>query len=187
MKPLIAAFILLFVLTGAIGAVSKRLARGVPAPAREKKSGMFLGLAHIAAMISGALFPWLGLGALPVGEGFAWAAMAAMLAAFAFQCWAMFTLGPLFTLTLQAEPQQEVVARGPYRLVRHPGYLAQIVFFAAFALACRNALTLAAVLLSDALAYGYRIHVEEQFLREALDGRYQAYAARRARLIPGLW
>ncbi|MBS2029266.1 MAG: isoprenylcysteine carboxylmethyltransferase family protein [Deltaproteobacteria bacterium] len=187
MSPLLAAFCLLFVLTGVIGVVSKRLAGGAPAPAREKRSGMLLGLAHTAAMLSGALFPWAGMGALPLSEGFAWAAVGAMLVAFAFQLWAMFTLGSLFTLTLQASPGQEVVARGPYRVVRHPGYLAQILFFVAFALACRNVLTLAVVLITDAIAYAYRIQVEERFLREALATRYEAYAAGRARLIPGLW
>lgn len=187
MSPHVTAFVLLLVLTGAIGLVSKRLAGGAAPPPREKKSGMFLGFAHTAALLAGAVFPWLGIGALPASERFAWMAVAGMVLAFAFQLWAMVTLGSLFTLTLQASPGQEVVARGPYRLLRHPGYLAQILFFVAFALACRNVLTVAVVLVTDALAYAYRIRIEERFMREALEARYEAYAAGRARLIPGVW
>jgi protein-S-isoprenylcysteine O-methyltransferase Ste14 len=181
----VVAFVMLFVVTGAIGAVARRLA-GASEPAREKRSGVFLGLAHTAAMASGAIFPLLGIGDVSIGP-WAWVAVAGMLAAFAFQLWAMFTLGPLFTLTLQAAAEQDLVAHGPYRVVRHPGYLAQILFFVAFAVACQNVVTVIVVVLADAAAYAYRIRVEERFLREALGARYAAYAARRARLVPCIW
>jgi protein-S-isoprenylcysteine O-methyltransferase len=186
MTPRTAAFVVLFALTGAIGGLSKRLgaARG---PARERRSGMVLGLAHTASLLAGVASAWTDVGALAVGEGFAWAAVGGMGAAFAVQVWAMRTLGPLFTMTLDARADQAVVQRGPYRLVRHPGYLAQILFWIAFALACRNAGVLAVVLVSDAVAYGYRIRVVESLLHAALGARYADYAARRARLVPGVW
>ena len=72
-------------------------------------------------------------------------------------------------------------------VVRHPGYLAQIMIWLAFAAACRNAVVIAVVLVADAIGYGLRIQTEEKMLRAAVGERYGSYADRRARLIPGLW
>ncbi len=75
-----------------------------------------------------------------------------------------------------------VVARGPYRVVRHPLYAAGALFLAGFSLAFSPvALGLTAVIL---VVWGLKAQVEERFLLRELPG-YAAYAARtRHRLVP---
>ncbi len=148
---------------------------------------MILGVVHTTSMIAGGLFPWLDVGALPLPPAFAWGAIAVMVAGFGLQTWSMLTLGPLFTLTLKTQDEHSIIERGPYRFVRHPGYLAQILFWLAFAAASRNALTLFVVATGVVVGYGYRMRSEERMLTRELGDRYLDYARRTPRLIPGLW
>jgi protein-S-isoprenylcysteine O-methyltransferase len=188
MAPLIVALVLLVVLTAIIVVAQRR--GGVARSASrvdDRHSSMVLGLAHTAILVAAALFPALGVGALAVGPAFAWTAVGLMVAAFLLQLWAVRTLGPLFHFTLSSDAAQPIVERGPYRLVRHPGYLAQIVFFLAFAAATRNGWTLVVVAAALAVGYGYRIRTEERLLARTLGDRWRDYARRRARLVPGLF
>jgi protein-S-isoprenylcysteine O-methyltransferase Ste14 len=185
MAPLVVAFALLLVLAGVI---SKRGRTQVPrSDERDPKSSIYLGLCPAAILIAAALFSCLHWGALSVGEWVAWAAVGVMLAALALQLWSMRSLGEHFTFTLGAHEEQPVIERGPYRVVRHPGYLAQILFFLAFGAVTRNGIALAVVAAALALGYGYRIHVEELLLRRTLGARYQDYAERTARLLPWIF
>jgi len=78
-----------------------------------------------------------------------------------------------------------LATRGPYRLVRHPIYLAYFVADVGYNLQEWNAGTVAMVL-AGWIAVLYRIHAEERVL--AGDPGWPAYSARvRYRLVPGLW
>jgi protein-S-isoprenylcysteine O-methyltransferase Ste14 len=70
-------------------------------------------------------------------------ALAVFAAALAFQMWAMIT-NPFFSpvTRIQAERGHHVVTRGPYRFLRHPGYLAMLVATPASALAIGSWLAL---------------------------------------------
>ncbi|HEX4620597.1 MAG TPA: isoprenylcysteine carboxylmethyltransferase family protein [Myxococcaceae bacterium] len=117
----------------------------------------------------------LAVGALLAAGGFAIAAAAQ-------------AQNPFFEVTarLQTERAQRVVEAGPYRRVRHPGYLGLALWGTGAALLLRSTVALA---LSGVLA-GWivlRTALEDRMLRRSLAG-YDAYAQRvRARLIPGLW
>ncbi len=87
---------------------------------------------------------------------------------------------------LQPERGQTVCAEGPYRLVRHPGYLATL-------LACLGVPVLLGTLwaLIPAAIAGAAIVVrtalEDRMMRDHLDG-YETYTrAVGARLVPGFW
>jgi protein-S-isoprenylcysteine O-methyltransferase len=110
-----------------------------------------------------------------------------MTAALALRVWAARVLGRFYTRTLRVAGDQQVVDTGPYRLVRHPGYLADIALWAGFGLAAQS--WPAAGLLSALMAAVYlrRINAEEAMLAEALGEPYRAYMARTARLLPGLY
>ena len=74
---------------------------------------------------------------------------------------------------------------GPYRLVRHPMYLAYVVADIGYNLQEWNVGTVLMVL-AGWLSILYRIRAEEQVL--ARDPHWPAYAALvRSRLVPGLW
>jgi protein-S-isoprenylcysteine O-methyltransferase Ste14 len=79
-----------------------------------------------------------------------------------------------------------VVDSGPYRFVRHPGYLGSMLhmFGTALALGSWWALNVAGVV---SLVLALRTALEDRTLRRELDG-YADYAGRvRFRLVPGLW
>lgn len=86
----------------------------------------------------------------------------------------------------QKDRGHTTVREGPYRVVRHPGYVAMILQFLAIPLALGS---LWAVLpaLGAAAAYVLRTAREDRFLLETLPG-YAAYARTVPfRLIPGIW
>jgi protein-S-isoprenylcysteine O-methyltransferase Ste14 len=78
-----------------------------------------------------------------------------------------------------------LVTNGPYRLVRHPMYLAYVVADIGYNLQEWNVGTVSMVI-AGWLSIVYRIRAEERVLSG--DPGWAAYAARvRSRLVPGLW
>jgi protein-S-isoprenylcysteine O-methyltransferase Ste14 len=90
-------------------------------------------------------------------------------------------LGPLVAPT---EPAA-LVQRGPYRVIRHPMYLAEMALAVGAPLVLGATATLALSAAFIALVI-HRIGVEERSLAERLH-HYEAYAARTARLIPHVY
>jgi len=87
---------------------------------------------------------------------------------------------------IQDDRGQTVVTGGPYRFVRHPGYVGGIVMTVAAALVLGSAWALIPGVLGGLLLV-LRTVLEDRTLLRELDG-YQEYAARvRYRLLPGIW
>lgn len=87
---------------------------------------------------------------------------------------------------IQKERGHTPISDGPYRYVRHPGYLGQMIFSLASAPALGSLWALIPGGLF-ALLLAIRTALEDRMLREELEG-YEAYAQRvRYRLIPGIW
>jgi len=87
---------------------------------------------------------------------------------------------------LQEDRGHRIVTLGPYRLVRHPGYLGMVISVPASGLALGSWWALVPAL-GYALIILRRAAIEDQFLRRHLSG-YDSYAdAVRYRLLPGLW
>jgi len=97
------------------------------------------------------------------------------------------TLGRFFTAHVTILPDHELIQRGLYRYIRHPGYLGILLFFLGWPLLVGNWVGLFALWLPALLAYLYRIRVEEAALSEAFGALYRDYERRTARLIPFLY
>jgi protein-S-isoprenylcysteine O-methyltransferase Ste14 len=113
--------------------------------------------------------------------------LAVMVAAILLLGWAM-GQNPHFeaTVRIQRDQGHRVIDSGPYRIVRHPGYVAGILLLFGMALTLRSAWALVPALLG-ALGLVVRTSLEDKFLLAHLEG-YRAYADRtRSRLIPGVW
>ncbi len=130
-----------------------------------------------------ALSAW-GIGATSITLVVAWIGIVIMLLGIALRVWANQTLGRFFTRTLRVTAEQRVVRDGPYRLVRHPGYLGDILLWIGAALATLNWLVVVILTVTAVLAYSYRIRVEEAMLQEALGDTYRAYMRHTWRLVP---
>jgi protein-S-isoprenylcysteine O-methyltransferase Ste14 len=106
---------------------------------------------------------------------------------FAFFSWAMIS-NAYFTavVRIQAERGQTICTTGPYRFVRHPGYVGAIIQSLATPLLLGSLWALipggvAAILMVT------RTALEDQTLHQELDG-YRDYAQQvRYRLLPGIW
>jgi protein-S-isoprenylcysteine O-methyltransferase Ste14 len=95
-------------------------------------------------------------------------------------------LGASFTYDVRVQTSQVVVERGAYRYVRHPSYAAGMLLFGGIGLALTNWLSLLAAIVPPALAYAYRISVEERALVATLGPAYADYMRRTRRMIPFL-
>jgi protein-S-isoprenylcysteine O-methyltransferase Ste14 len=87
---------------------------------------------------------------------------------------------------IQTDRGHMVVSNGPYRSIRHPGYLGGIVTWLAAPLALGS---LWALIPAGAVvvAYVIRTALEDRTLQAELDG-YKEYARQtRYRLVPGVW
>lgn len=107
-----------------------------------------------------------------------------MLLAIALRTWAAAALGRFYTRTLRTAPDQQVVRIGPYRFVRHPGYLADLTMWVGFGLSTRDWLPAALWGGVMSLVYQRRMNAEEAMLRQELGQAYVDYAATTPRLIP---
>ncbi len=87
---------------------------------------------------------------------------------------------------IQSDRGQTVVTGGPYRFVRHPGYVGGIVMTVAAALVLGSVWALIPGVLGG-LLLAIRTILEDRTLQRELDG-YREYASRvRYRLLPGIW
>lgn len=110
-----------------------------------------------------------------------------MLAGVAFRWWAIVILGRFFTFDVAVQSGQSVVETGPYRYIRHPSYTGALMTQVGIGLALGNWAGLIALLACMAIAYAYRISVEEAALVAALGEPYRQYMRRTRRIIPFLF
>ncbi len=90
------------------------------------------------------------------------------------------------TVRIQEERGHTVASGGPYRYVRHPGYVSGILFDVATPLILGSLWALIPTALTIC-AFVVRTALEDKTLREELDG-YDEYARQtRYRLLPGVW
>ncbi|MGZ4892354.1 MAG: methyltransferase family protein, partial [Halobacteriota archaeon] len=99
----------------------------------------------------------------------------------------IFVLGRFFSSAVRTTRNQTVVDTGPYRYVRHPSYTGAPVIWIGLGLAFQSWGAVLALVLIFAIAFGYRIRVEEQVLISQLGEAYIVHSQRKKRLIPCLF
>ncbi len=147
----------------------------------DQNSTMYIGVAYFVSVLSllaSWLLNWLHVGALPV-----WVGVAVALIGLLFRWWANRVLGAFYTRTLKVTENQFIVRAGPYRLIRHPGYLGSILMWSGAAAATANWIVLLIVLIVMLVVYVYRIETEEKMLVSAYTD-YAEYRKHTWRLIP---
>ena len=82
------------------------------------------------------------------------------------------------------QDEQAVERGGPYRWVRHPGYLGSMLCLNGIAMASGNYVVLIASLAATCAAYAHRIRVEDEMLLQAFGETYATYRRQVAALIP---
>jgi protein-S-isoprenylcysteine O-methyltransferase Ste14 len=100
--------------------------------------------------------------------------------------WPVFVLGRRFSGLVAIQPGHELVTTGLYAHIRNPSYLGLLIGLVGWALAFRSliGLALAAATIPPLVA---RMKSEETLLASHFGAAYDAYRARTARLVPGLY
>jgi protein-S-isoprenylcysteine O-methyltransferase Ste14 len=115
------------------------------------------------------------------------AAIAALPCAMAGAAWAM-RANRFFSpvIRIRSERGHHVIRSGPYRFVRHPGYVANVIAFFLGTLILGSWIATALAIPYAAL-FPARTMLEERFLRENLVGYPEYATAVPARWVPGVW
>jgi protein-S-isoprenylcysteine O-methyltransferase Ste14 len=147
-------------------------------PARRRGDwwGQALALASANLLIPLAFLPGRALIPYPL-------TLVLLFAANALSWWGLLTLRSSFSLGPEA---RRLVTGGPYRLVRHPLYLAGGVIALALLLSGWSLPALGVTALYT-LATVLRARAEERTLLAAFPAEYAAYRRRTAAVVPGVW
>jgi len=93
-------------------------------------------------------------------------------------------LGPAWSFAPKADHDTGLVTTGPYRVVRHPIYLALALLATGEALAFGSWPALIIVLAGIVPTFAWRAHDEEKVLGRTFGERYAAYRRRTRMIIP---
>jgi len=96
-------------------------------------------------------------------------------------------LGTNWSITLEVREGHQLVTQGIYRRVRHPMYLALLLYSVGQALVLPNWVAGPSYLVAFGLLFALRVGREEQLMLEEFGQDYEAYMARTNRLVPGIW
>jgi protein-S-isoprenylcysteine O-methyltransferase Ste14 len=115
---------------------------------------------------------WLGVGLYVVGG--------------VIRLWPVFVMKNQFSGLVAIQPGHRLVTTGIYSMVRNPSYLGLLINAVGWGLAFRSVVGVLLALL-NVLPLVARMHSEERLLEAHFGDEYRAYAARTARLIPGIY
>jgi protein-S-isoprenylcysteine O-methyltransferase Ste14 len=107
-----------------------------------------------------------------------------ILAGVALRWYAISILGQYFTRDVAVSSNQQVVQRGPYRLIRHPTYSGTLLTMLGVGLSMTNWASLASLLLCVFAGHLYRVKVEEEALIQTIGQPYIEYMQHTQRFIP---
>ncbi len=145
-----------------------------------KSKGLLPRFAAIAGTYLGIAVVWLP--PQPIGFGLSLLSLMLMLGGLGFAIYALAHLGRSFSLMAEA---RRLVTDGPYASIRHPLYVGEAASLLGLMLQYISPLALALVAVQICIQL-IRIKNEENVLA-SLFPEYEAYRARTARLVPGLY
>lgn len=153
----------------------------------DRRTTRYIGYAYFVSILA-LLVAWflnaLGLGLLPIWV--AWVGVVLALCGLFVRTWATRALGTSYTRTLRVAQGQHIVQSGPYRFIRHPGYLGMILMWIGASASTGNWIVMLIVCVAIAAAYHNRIHNEEKMLLSQLPG-YEEYRSHTWRLLPPIY
>jgi len=132
----------------------------------------------IGATRTGRLKPW---------DAFFAAGVVMALTGLVIRIQSIATLKQYFTYSVAKAANHKLIETGLYKVIRHPGYLGQLLIFAGISTALSNWLAVLLMMIPVTIGYLYRIRVEESFMIEQIGESYLDYQDRTKRLIPMIY
>ena len=140
-----------------------------------------------------AFYTIVAIGLLRANEGIGFLPPAAfyigislVVAGEALRQWSTYTLGRFFTGPVVIISNHKLIIKGPYRFVRHPGYLGGLISYAGLGLVVQSWIAPLAAMGILTIAYTYRILLEERALRQEFGKSYLEYSKKTSAIIPRL-
>ena len=115
------------------------------------------------------------------------AGMALILVAAMLRIWARLHIRGLYTGHVQVRADHRLIQSGPYRFIRHPGYLGYVLIGLGVVISYASWIGLAALLFLLLPGLAYRMRVEERLLTEQFGEEYTNYTKKTRKLIPWIW
>lgn len=172
---------------GMFGQMSKNSRKAALAQDRGSM-GVLLGLQWTGLALNFSLAQWVPAAAIPwqptvlFGLGVVF-----ILLGVGLRWYAIWTLGRYFTRDVAVSPDQPVVQRGPYRLIRHPAYSGTFLTMLGIGLAVTNWASLVCLLFCVLAGHLNRVRIEEKALADTIGQPYVEYMRRTRRFIPGIY
>jgi protein-S-isoprenylcysteine O-methyltransferase Ste14 len=145
-------------------------------------------------IISISIGYWLSfiIGATRIGRIYHWNTFFAIgllliIIGFIIRVTSIMTLKQQFTYTVTKIENHELIEKGLYKIIRHPGYLGQLIIFTGISTSLSNWLSVLSMIVPVLLGYIYRIFVEEKFMINQMGQKYIEYQKRTKRLIPMIY
>ena len=136
--------------------------------------GVFLGLRGIGFVAAKDHFiSTVGIFLLLLGLIIRWAAIV--------------TLKKYFTVKVTIFENHQIIKKGIYGFIRHPGYAGSLLSFLGLGLSFSNWLSTVIIFIPILTAFLYRIRVEEKALTQAFGDEYLKYCKVTKRLIPKIY
>ncbi len=182
---LVALTIALFVMAGVSAFVGGNLSSGVR---EDRRNRWVLVVFGVLGLLDVFLPAWTDRHEVWTidGDTIRWIGVVLFAAGGALRLWPVFVLGDRFSGLVAIQPGHTLVTSGIFGVIRNPSYLGMLVNALGWGLAFRSGIgvLLAALFIPPLVA---RIRAEEALLRAQFGAEYDAYCARTARLIPGLY
>lgn len=100
---------------------------------------------------------------------------------------AMRTLGRYFSRFISIQESHQIICKGLYRVLRHPGYLGTLLIFVGYALALSSWPGVIINLKIFFVVYSYRMKVEEQMMLSYFGPSYRQYQKETYKILPYLY
>jgi len=184
-RPVGALYLAFWVVWWVVTSLGRHI--GAPSAYDKTQRVMVIGLSVVSVPLLVVAPPWEYAhfaGPIPRDGPLAWIGLALFGTGIALQAGAMWALYGMYTVRLGVQPTHHLVRSGPYRSVRHPGYLSYLVSMTGIGLALGSLVGLGLVILV-VLFILWRIQHEEEMLAAEFGEEYRTYRRQtRWRLIP---
>jgi protein-S-isoprenylcysteine O-methyltransferase Ste14 len=164
---------------------TKTTQRLEPAASRILRVFIFL-IAIVLLSITSIPLPWLYFELWPSGLWSFWVGAAITIAGLLFAVWARVYLGRNWSRSVTIKQDHELIATGPYAMVRHPIYTGILTGLLGTAIALSQVRGFLAFALFF-VAFWLKLRMEEQWMRSQFGETYVTYAHRTAALVPYLF
>jgi protein-S-isoprenylcysteine O-methyltransferase Ste14 len=163
-----------------------KTAKSIEKSSSDNKSTVLILLTFFVVLVLSIILNLFHFG-LFNSESIAITGIAVMITGILIRIHSMLTLSKFYTRTLITVDNQELVKKGLYKLIRHPGYLGTILIWSGAGLAMQNEIIFLVGTLLVIIAYYYRIDNEEKMLIGTFGQKYSEYKKTTWRLVPLIW